>query len=130
MRKWMVALFVLVPIIEISSIIAMSSWIGGMQTFLLLIAISLVGGYAAKQDGRKVMLQARQQMDAGQIPGYSLVNGFCVLVGGILLLIPGFVSDILGILLLLPFTRVWFQGIMLIWIEKAMRNGNFIIRRF
>lgn len=128
-QYWWIAL-ILLPVIEIWSIVQMSDWIGGFNTLLVLIGTSLIGAYAAKQEGRKVLYEARTQMNSGQIPGYSLVNGACVLLGGILLLIPGFISDIFGILLLIPFTRVWFQAFILKWLEKAMRSGNFIIRRF
>lgn len=128
-QYWWIALVVL-PVIEIWSIVQMSGWIGGFNTLLVLILISVVGAFAAKREGQKVMYQARMQMNSGQLPGYSLVNGACVLLGGILLLIPGFISDIFGLLLLIPFTRVMFQGLILKWIERLMRNGNFMIRRF
>lgn len=123
-------ILILLPIIEIWSIVQMSGWIGGFNTLIMLIAISVIGAYAAKKEGQKVLYQARNQMNSGQIPGYSLVNGVCVFFGGVLLLFPGFISDIVGLLLLIPFTRVFFQGIILKWIEKLMRNGNFIMRRF
>lgn len=128
-QYWWLLLIVL-PVIEIWSIVQMSGWIGGMNTILLLIVISIVGAYAAKKEGQKVLSQARMQMNSGQIPGYSLVNGVCVLLGGILLLIPGFLTDVFGLLLLIPFTRVFFQGAILKWLERAMRNGNFIIKRY
>lgn len=123
-------ILILLPIIEIWSIVQMSGWIGGFNTLIVLVAISIIGAYAAKKEGQKVLYQARHQMNSGQIPGYSLVNGACVLLGGLLLLFPGFISDIVGLLLLIPFTRVIFQGIILKWIEKLMRNGNFIMRHF
>jgi len=130
MKRYLWVLIFILPVIEIWSIVQMSSWIGGFNTLIVLIGISLIGAYAAKQEGKKVMFQARTQMNAGQIPGYSFVNGVCVLLGGLLLLFPGFISDIFGLLLLLPITRVWFQGYILKWIERAMKNGNFLIRRF
>ena len=130
LKKYWWLLLIVLPVIEIWSIVQMSGWIGGMNTILLLIVISIVGAYAAKKEGQKVLSQARMQMNSGQIPGYSLVNGVCVLLGGILLLIPGFLTDVFGLLLLIPFTRVFFQGAILKWLERAMRNGNFIIKRY
>jgi len=130
MRKWWPVVFVLYPLLEICSLLLVGDWIGGWNTFSLMILISLIGAFAALYEGRKVMQQARMQMNGGQIPGRSFVNGVCVLAGGLLLLIPGFISDIVGVLLILPFTRRIFEGIILKWIEAAMNSGRFIMRRF
>ncbi|MNF06723.1 phage T7 F exclusion suppressor FxsA [compost metagenome] len=59
-----------------------------------------------------------------------MLDGLCVLIGGIMLLIPGFFSDVIGIMLLLPITRPVFRNWMLSWIEKRLRSGNFRIGRF
>ena len=128
MRKWIIALVILLPIIEIWGILQVGDWIGGWNTFMLLIFMSLFGAFATLLEGKKVWLEARRQMSTGQIPGRSFINGVCILLGGILLLIPGFFSDIIGLMLLLPFTRPIFEGVILNWIEKSMRNGNFIIK--
>jgi len=130
MRKWLPAILILFPLIEIWGILLVGDWIGGWNTFSLIILLSGIGALAAIFEGRKVLMQARMQMNQGQIPGRSFVNGVCILIGGILLIIPGFVSDIFGILLLLPFTRKIFEGIILKWIEAAMNNGKFIMRRY
>lgn len=130
MRNWIVVLIILAPILEILGILQVGDWIGGWNTFVLLLLIGALGAFTALMEIRKVMEQARHQMNQGQIPGRSFINGVCILVGGVLLLIPGFISDIFGILLLLPFTRPLFQGVILKWIEKRMRNGSFTIRRY
>ena len=131
MRKnWMFGLVVLLPIIEIWGILQVGDWIGGWNTFVLLLGMSLFGAVATLLEGKKVWLEAQRQMSTGQIPGRSLINGVCILVGGILLLIPGFLSDIVGLILLLPFTRPILEGFILKWIEKNMRNGKFTINRF
>lgn len=130
MKKWLPAIIILYPLIEIWGILIVGDWIGGWNTFSLMILISLVGAIAALYEGRKVMQQARMQMNGGQIPGRSFVNGVCVLAGGLLLLLPGFISDIIGVLLIVPFTRRIFEGLILKWIEAAMNSGRFMMRRF
>ncbi|CAM4188406.1 UPF0716 protein FxsA [Paenibacillus endophyticus] len=130
MYKWLLAVFIIVPVIEFWGIFQMGSWIGGWNTFFILIVMGLAGAYLARAEGRRVWGEAQRQMQAGQIPGQTLLDGLCVLAGGILLLMPGFLSDIVGVTLLLPATRTFYRQMMLHWIEKRMRNGNFKIGRF
>lgn len=129
MRKW-IWLIIVLPVLEIWGILLVGDWIGGWNTFMLLLLSACIGALTALMEIRKVSEHARRQLSQGQIPGRSFINGVCVLLGGVLLLVPGFISDIFGILLLLPFTRPLFQAYILSWIEKRMRNGSFTIRRF
>ena len=130
MYKWLLAAFLIVPVIELWCILQVGEWIGGWTTFLIIVATGIAGAYFARLEGRKVWLAAQRQLEIGQMPGRSLIDGLCVLLGGLLLLVPGFISDILGIVLLLPITRPIFRQIILQWLEKRMRNGQFTIRRF
>lgn len=130
MKKWWPVVVILYPLLELWGILLMGDAIGGWNTFILLIIVGIVGALAAVYEGRKVMMQAKMQMNVGQIPGRSFVNGICILIGGVLLLIPGFLSDVVGILLLVPFTRKIFEGYILKWIEASMNNGRFMIGRF
>lgn len=130
MRKWIIGIIIFLPVIEIWGILQVGDWIGGWNTFMLLLCMSLFGAVATLLEGKKVWLEAQRQMNTGQIPGRSLVKGVCIILGGVLLLIPGFLSDIVGLILLLPFTRPIFEQFILTWIEKSMRNGKFTINRF
>ncbi|REK75856.1 FxsA family protein [Paenibacillus paeoniae] len=130
MYRWILAAIIIVPIIEIWGILRMGDWIGGWNTFLLILVLSAAGALVTQFEGRKVWLEAQRQMQSGQIPGRAIIDGICVLLGGLLLLLPGFFSDFLGIIMLLPFTRPLFRNMILQWLEKRMRNGNFTIRRF
>lgn len=130
MYRWILAAIIVVPIIEIWGILRMGDWIGGWNTFLLILLLSAVGALVAQFEGRKVWIEAQRQMQSGQIPGRAMIDGICVLLGGLLLLLPGFFSDLVGIIMLLPFTRPLFRNMILQWLEKRMRSGNFTIRRF
>ncbi|OBR62969.1 hypothetical protein A7K91_09640 [Paenibacillus oryzae] len=130
MVKWIVPVILLLPIIEIWGILQVGDWLGGWNTFLLLLVTSGLGAYFARLEGRKVWQEVQRQTQQGIMPGRSLIDGLCVLVGGILLLLPGFFSDIAGLLLLLPPTRPIFKGLILKWLEKVMKNGNYSIRRY
>ncbi len=110
--------------VELIGIFFVSKWIGGWRTLFLLGAVGLAGAYLSLAEGRKVWNEAQKQMQLGQIPGLSLIEGFCVALGGALLLLPGFISDIVGVTLLIPFTRRYYRVFLLQWIERFMRGGH------
>ena len=130
MYKWLLALLLIAPAAELWGILLVGDWLGGWTTFWIIIAIGAAGAYFAMLEGKRVWLEARRQLQMGQPPGRTLLDGICVLAGGLLLLIPGFFSDLIGLALLIPFTRYYFRQFMLKWIEKKMNNGHFTIRRF
>ena len=131
MKKWLLALLLIIPALELYLMLKVASWIGGGTTFLLIAATAIVGILLIQFEGRKVWQEAQVRMQEGQIPGLSLLDGLCVLGGGILLIIPGFLSDLVGLLLVIPFTRPYFRGRLLSWLERRMRGGGggFLIGR-
>lgn len=128
LRGWLLFLVVIFPGIELWGIIEMGRQVGGWATLGLLILAGVLGTWLAQLEGRKVLQQAQRQMQAGQPPGMSLLDGLCVLVGGLLLLFPGFVSDVIGLTLLLPFTRPLYRRLLYRLLERLMRRGVFTIR--
>ncbi|WP_256759949.1 FxsA family protein [Cohnella sp. WQ 127256] len=129
MQRKLFPMLIIVMLIEIWGIYMVGKWIGGLLTFGILIATGVLGTWFIKTEGRRVWQQAQQQMQAGQVPGHTLLEGLCVLIGGILLIVPGFISDILGITLLLPITRPLYRIYMYRWLERKVRSGKFTIRR-
>lgn len=99
------ALLLLVPIIEIIVILAVGQAIGGWLTFFLLLATSALGAWLIKREGGRAWRALNQALRDGRMPARELADGVVVLVGGTLLLVPGFVTDLAGLLLVLPFTR-------------------------
>jgi UPF0716 protein FxsA len=98
-------LFLVVPFVELYVLIQVGHVIGGLQTILLLIAVSMIGAWLVKREGLATLKRVRQRIDEGEVPGRELVDGLLILLAGALLLTPGFLSDIAGILLLLPPVR-------------------------
>lgn len=125
MRKWLIAMIILVPALEIWGIITVSRWIGAGATFLLMILTGILGVYWAKREARRVWQYAQQQASMGQRPTGTILDGICIFIGGILLIAPGFITDIVGILLLLPFTRHFPKRALYRLIERMMNQGNF-----
>ena len=101
----MVALFVVLPILEIYVIIQVGQEIGALWTVLLLIFESVLGAWIVKREGRRAWEALNVALNTGRMPGRELADGALILVGGTLLLTPGFVTDFFGFFFVLPFTR-------------------------
>jgi UPF0716 protein FxsA len=97
--------FVVVPLVEIYVLIQVGQVIGPWWTILLLILDSLLGSWLIKREGGRAWQALRTALQTGRMPARELADGALILVGGTLMLSPGFVTDALGILLILPFTR-------------------------
>ncbi len=102
----LLALFIVVPFVEISVIIIVGHAIGALDTIALLLLCSVLGAWLAKRAGFGIVARVRRQVDAGRMPTNELIDGGIVLVAGVLLLTPGFVTDAVGLLLLLPPARI------------------------
>ncbi|MBN6051498.1 FxsA family protein [Nonomuraea sp. RK-328] len=105
MRLLLFLAFLVVPVLEIWLLIQVGSVIGGWPTVALLIADSLLGAWLVRREGRRAWRALQEALGSGRMPDRELADGALVLVGGALLLTPGFVTDIAGFLCVLPFTR-------------------------
>ena len=104
--------FIVVPIVEIYVLIQVGQVIGVWWTVLLLIADSILGTWLIKREGGRAWQAMRTALDSGRMPARELADGALILVGGTLMLSPGFVTDAFGILLILPFTRPLFRRLL------------------
>lgn len=97
--------FLVVPIVELAVIGAVSARLGIGWTLLLLLADSVAGAVLVRHEGRRAWRRFRSALAEGRWPGDEVVQGALVLVGGALLLTPGFVTDAVGVVLVVPPTR-------------------------
>lgn len=131
MLRILVFIIIIVPVIELWGLLTASHWIGWPLTLAICILTGFAGAWLARTQGMRVLMQAKRQLDQGQIPGDALLDGICILAGGIFLLTPGFFTDVIGFFLLLPWTRTIAKSFMRNWLKKKMDSGNFyIINRF
>ena len=98
-------LFALLPILEITILVNVGEQIGGWNTVAIVIATAFLGAYLVRQQGLSTLLSAQQKMQTGTIPGQEMAEGLLLVISGVLLVTPGFITDIFGFLLCLPFTR-------------------------
>lgn len=124
MRKWIAVLIVVIPIVEFWGYTVVGEMLGVGKTIFLTLATSVIGGLMMQFEGRKVLADAKAQMSSGQIPGRMVLDGLCVFAGGLLLLIPGFVTDIIGFTMVFPLTRLLYRFPLLKWVNKKMKDGT------
>ncbi|CAH0346231.1 FxsA family protein [Bacillus sp. CECT 9360] len=127
--KYFFLLIIAMPALEIAVLLLSGQTIGVWPTILLIILTGVIGTYLAKQQGLETIKKAQEQMRYGQLPGDALLDGICVLVGGTLLLTPGFVSDLLGLILLLPPTRKVIKPLILKMIKNMIDKKKITIIR-
>lgn len=111
--RWVLfVLFVVVPLVEIYVLIQVGQVIGAWWTVLLLVADSIFGTWLIRREGGRAWAALRTALQSGRMPARELADGALILIGGTLMLSPGFVTDAFGILLILPFTRPAFRGLL------------------
>ena len=115
--------FLAIPIAEIALFITIGQRIGLLYTLLLIVLTAVIGAYLVSRQGRGVWSRFQSQLAAGSFPGLELAHGAMVLVGGALLVTPGFLTDAIGFSLMVPAVREWLRrrGI------KRFRSGVEII---
>ena len=101
-------IIVLIPIIEIYLFIKIGSQIGAITTILLIFSTAIVGIYYAKYEGLNILKSGFIQLSKNEAPTYEMISGAAVAFAAVLLIIPGFATDILGFFLIFPIRRKFF----------------------
>jgi len=116
-------LFVVVPIVEIYLLIQVGQAIGGWTTVGLLVLDSILGAYLVKREGGRAWEALQDALQSRRMPARELADGALILVGGTLLLTPGFVTDVLGFFCILPFTRPVARRLLTTFITRRFLGG-------
>lgn len=127
---WLLLGLLIIPAIEIGVFIWVGSYIGAFWVVMLIIITGIAGLALARYEGMRTIQKAQMSMVSGQMPGPQLIEGFCILAGGIMLFAPGFVTDTIGLFLIIPITRKLAYGYIFNFLRKRMNKGTFIFRRF
>ena len=104
--------FIAVPLIEIYVIIQVGQVIGPWWTILLLLLDGVFGSWLIKHEGRRAWRALQVALQQGRLPAAELADGVLILVGGTLMLAPGFVTDAFGVLMIVPVTRPLFRRLL------------------
>jgi UPF0716 protein FxsA len=98
------------PIIEIALLIKVGQVIGLLPTLALIIGAALLGGVLLRQQGLSVLTQLRDNVNSGRLPGRTIADAMMIGLAALLLVLPGFLSDVVALALLLPPVRSWFYS--------------------
>lgn len=126
MKIWRV-LVIFFPLIELMFLLIMGKSIGVMNTVIVILLAGFIGIVLAKREGINTLKRASEQMRNGQIPGPEILDGICILIGAVLLVIPGIFSDFLAFLFLIPFTRKFMKPVVIYWLNKLIAKGRFVV---
>jgi len=122
-------IFTLVPLIEIFVLIELGGIIGSWPTIILIASTGFIGVFLAKYQGIVVLYKMQTNLQAGELPAEQMFDGACILVGGVLLLTPGLITDILGFSLLLPFTRICYKAAAQKYFSRRLNDESFQVWR-
>ena len=122
-------IFLAVVALEIYLLVKVASLIGGLPTAALLLLIGLLGAYLVKSQGFRILGELREELARGRLPAARMLDGGLVLVGGLLLIIPGFCTDFLGLFFLIPVTRRLIKLWLGLWLQSRLARGRFLVRR-
>jgi UPF0716 protein FxsA len=122
--KYLFLAFVVVPFLELYLLIAIGRQIGPAPTLGFVLATALLGGFFAKREGGRVLRRWQTEMAERRVPEEGLLSGVLVLAGGVLLVIPGVITDVLGVFLLIPPARRWVMARLRRALERRMKDGT------
>ncbi|MEJ8777583.1 FxsA family protein [Pseudogracilibacillus sp. ICA-222130] len=125
-----ILLFLLVPAIEIGVFVWTGSKIGAGYVVLGILLSGIIGIWLVRQQGIETMRNFQSTLQDRQVPKNELLDGLCIILGGIMLVIPGFVTDLIGFLLVIPFTRKPFKYAIYAFFMRKVAKRKIIYRKF
>jgi len=121
---------ILVPIAEIYLLIKIGSQIGALITILLIFATAIIGIYYAKYEGINILKSGFIQLSKNQAPTYEMISGAAVAFAALLLIVPGFITDIIGFFLIFPFSRKFVFTFFEKKFSRKQERNNYIDGEF
>lgn len=126
MLAYLLILFLLLPFVDLYLLIELTSYIGFPATLGLIIVTGVVGAFVVKREGRNVLGKLQRSVSAQEV-SRNLLEGVLLAVGGLMLLSPGLITDLLGFLMVIRPTR---ERIMLKIASKIRKNSNFHVQTY
>ena len=117
---------ILIPVIEIYLLIKIGSQIGAITTILLIFSTAIIGIYYAKYEGLNTLKSGFVQLSKNKPPTYEMISGAAIAFAALLLIIPGFATDIFGFLLIFPVSRKFIFGKFIKKFNHKKEKNNFI----
>ena len=118
----LLVLLIAMPIFEVWLLIQVGSRIGVLPTVAILIAEAALGAWLMRREGNRAWIALNEAFGTGKMPTGELADAALVLVGGVLLMLPGFITDVIGLLFLLPFTRPFARKLLAFVVARRLRR--------
>jgi UPF0716 protein FxsA len=119
----LLVLFIAVPLLELAILVRLGMAIGFWPTIALVVTTGTVGALLARSQGLRTLQGIRTELAHGQMPALRLLDGVLILIGGVVLLTPGILTDVVGLLLLLPGPRHAFRRLLQRRLERMLKSG-------
>lgn len=103
--RWVLLALLLLPFLEVAVLVAVGKAVGFWWTLGLVVAVAVLGAWLAGREGGRTSRALRAALSSGRMPADEVTDAILVTLGGFLLILPGFLSDVIGLVLVLPFTR-------------------------
>lgn len=117
-------LFTVVPVFELYLLVKVGEEIGTLNTVAIVVFTGILGASFAKSQGAQIFFNIRSALSQGQMPGRDMVQGVMILIGGVLLVTPGIVTDFVGFSLLIPYTRKLYADYAISFFKKKFQSGQ------
>ncbi len=123
-------LFTIIPVVELVILLKVGALIGVGPTIALILLTGLAGAYLARTQGLDLAYRIQSELNQGHVPTEELLDGAMILAGGILLLTPGFCTDLIGFSLLVPAPRSILKNLVRTWMKHYIDQGRITFRRY
>jgi UPF0716 protein FxsA len=127
---WPLALFVVllvaIPIFEVYVLVLVGHRIGILPTVIILVLEAVLGGWLLRREGSRAWRALDGAFRGGRVPTGELADAALVLVGGVLLMLPGFVTDVLGLFFLIPFTRPFARKVVAFFVARRLSRAGLV----
>lgn len=127
---WLILIFIIVPAIEIGIFVLAGNYLGIWPVVLLIILTGMTGFAFVRYQGMETWKSAQFSLHNRELPKEQILDGICIIFGGILLITPGFLTDFLGFLLVLPWTRKPFKTLIKLFLLKNISRGRIFYRKW
>ena len=121
--------FTVIPFLELYLLLTIGKYLGPLNTIMIVIITAFFGALLAKVQGLRTMLRVKESMLQGQMPAEELIDALLIFAAGVVLLTPGFITDLAGFLILIPYTRSllkrWIRIRFQNWINQNRVNVTF-----
>jgi UPF0716 protein FxsA len=128
--KYLFLAFTVIPLVELYLLLLIGRHVGALPTVMLVLITGLIGALLARKEGLRVVRRWQQSLARGRMPEEGILGGLLVLVGGVLLVTPGVLTDVVGFLLLLPPSRRWIARRVRRVLERRIADGTVRVTTF